>query len=105
MGITQHAIDELGEITFADFSSVEAGNKVAIGDAVVDVESVKTTSSIYSPVAGVLKAFNEKIQDEPGSVNAEGEKIWFWEYEELNDNNELLSETQYQDYCKSLDEH
>ena len=90
----------------SSIQSVDAGQEVAAGEAVADIESVKTTSSIYSPVAGVLKEFNSSIEENPGNVNSEGEKIWFWRFEQVKDNEDLLSEDQYKDYLQTLnDEH
>jgi hypothetical protein len=50
MGITQHAADELTDITYVEMKP--AGTSVSAGGSVGEVESVKTTSEIYAAAAG-----------------------------------------------------
>lgn len=63
VGITKHATDELGDLTFLDFK-VAAGEDVAKGDTFGEVDSVKATSELYAPVAGAVEAINERFSDE-----------------------------------------
>lgn len=62
-GITQHAVDELGDLTFLDYR-VEAGEAVAQGDPFGEVDSVKATSELLAPVSGTVEAINERFQRE-----------------------------------------
>lgn len=63
VGISQHASDELGDLTFLDYR-VAVGDTVAQGDTVGEIDSVKATSEIYAPVAGTVEAINERFQSE-----------------------------------------
>ena len=47
VGITDHAQHELTDVVFVELPAV--GRKVKAGEAVADVESVKTASDIYAP--------------------------------------------------------
>ena len=67
IGITQIAADELTDITFVDLPKV--GTPVAADEAFGEIESVKATSDLYSGVAGVVTAVNDKLNTEPGLVN------------------------------------
>lgn len=67
MGITQFAADELTDITYVDLPAV--GTKLAVGDVVGEVESVKATSEIFSAVAGAVIAVNTALTDHPELVN------------------------------------
>ena len=50
MGITQFAADQLTDVTYAAMKP--AGTGLAAGESVGEVESVKTTSDVYTAVAG-----------------------------------------------------
>lgn len=69
VGISDHAQHELTDVVFVELP--EVGRKVAAGEACAVVESVKTASDIYSPVAGEIVAVNARIVADPGLVNAD----------------------------------
>lgn len=67
MGITQHAADELTDITYIELPDV--GATVGAGDSIGEVESVKATSEIFVAVGGSVFAVNEALSDHPELVN------------------------------------
>jgi glycine cleavage system H protein len=67
IGITRHAVDQLTDITYVEMK--KAGTKVAAGDSVGEVESVKTTSDIYAAAAGEIVEVNQAAADNPSLVN------------------------------------
>ncbi len=67
VGITQFAQEQLGDLTFVELP--EIGIKVAAGDEVATVESVKAASEIYAPVAGEIVEVNAELEDAPELVN------------------------------------
>ncbi len=67
LGITAFAVDQLTDLTFVEMKP--AGTELAAGDAVGEVESVKTTSDIYSGVAGEVIEANADLDANPGLVN------------------------------------
>ncbi|MFW3173118.1 glycine cleavage system protein GcvH [Geodermatophilus sp. CPCC 206100] len=69
VGITDHAQDALGDIVFVQLP--EVGSAVAPGNPIGEVESTKSVSDVYSPVAGVVAAVNEALADAPETVNAD----------------------------------
>lgn len=69
IGITTHAVDQLTDITFVEMKPV--GTKVGAGDSVGEVESVKTTSDIYSGVAGTISEVNSALSDHPELINTD----------------------------------
>ena len=71
MGITDYAQEQLGDIVFVELP--EAGRKVAKGETVIVIESVKAASDVYSPVGGEVTAINEKLEGEPGLINQSAE--------------------------------
>ncbi len=69
IGITHFAQDSLGDIVFVELP--EPGTEVAAGQAVGEVESTKSVSDLYAPVAGTVTARNEGLSDAPDLVNRE----------------------------------
>lgn len=67
VGITDFAQDQLGDVVFVELPAV--GRVVKAGEAVAVVESVKTASDIYSPVAGEVIEVNSSLTDEPEKIN------------------------------------
>lgn len=69
VGITQFAVDQLGDITLVDLP--KEGDLVTKGQRFGTIESVKSVSDLYAPVSGRVIAVNSALKDAPESVNAE----------------------------------
>ena len=69
LGISHFAQDALGDIVFIDLPRV--GATVTIGQQIGEVESTKTTSSIYTPVSGKVVKVNADLKDHPEAVNSD----------------------------------
>jgi glycine cleavage system H protein len=69
VGITDHAQDALGDIVFVQLPAV--GDEVEPGTPMGEVESTKSVSDVYPPVAGVVAAVNEVLTDAPETVNSD----------------------------------
>src|SRR3954471_21396523 len=69
VGITDHAQDALGDFVFVQLPAV--GDEVTPGTPIGEVESTKSVSDVYAPVAGVVAAVNEALTDTPETVNAD----------------------------------
>ncbi|XJS09997.1 glycine cleavage system protein GcvH [Aerococcaceae bacterium WGS1372] len=67
LGITDYAVDQLGDIVYVELPELE--DEFEVGEAFSNVESVKSTSEIYTPVAGVVTKINESLEDEPENMN------------------------------------
>ena len=68
-GITWKAQDMLGELVF--FQPPAVGSTVVKDGAYGEVESVKAVSDLVAPLSGKIVAFNEKVQSEPETINAD----------------------------------
>ena len=69
VGITDHAQDALGDIVFVQLP--EVGEEVTVGTPIGEVESTKSVSDVYAPVAGVVAARNEALEDAPEILNSD----------------------------------
>lgn len=96
IGITDHAQEQLGDIVFVE--APQAGRKVAKGEAVGVVESVKAASDIYAPVAGEIVAGNDALADAPEQVNADAYGSWMFRIKPDNaaDLGQLLDAAAYE---------
>jgi glycine cleavage system H protein len=69
IGITAHATDELGDIVFVELPKI--GSQLEKAAAFGVIESVKTASDLYAPVAGEVIAINDALGSAPEQVNAD----------------------------------
>ena len=67
IGITHHAQESLGDVTFVDLPPT--GSRFAEGDVFGVVESVKAASDLFLPVAGEIALVNETLDASPEQVN------------------------------------
>lgn len=67
LGLTDHAQQELGDITYLELP--EAGDTVTSGEAFGVVESVKAASDVYSPIDGEVIERNDSAVDAPEVIN------------------------------------
>ena len=69
VGITDFAQDALGDIVYVQLP--EVGATTAAGDAVGELESTKSVSDIYAPIAGRVVAVNDALDATPEIVNSD----------------------------------
>lgn len=67
LGVTKFAVEQLTEPTFLELAKL--GKAVKQGDEIGVIESVKSTSSIYAPIAGEVIEVNKAAMDNLALVN------------------------------------
>ena len=98
IGITNHAQESLGDITFVELPTV--GEQFQVGDTFGVVESVKAASDLYMPADGEIVEINESLEDAPECLNEDPyEKGWIIKIRLSNPSqlDELLSAEQYKE--------
>ena len=103
VGISQYAQEQLGDVVFVDVPP--AGRKIAKGESVAVVESVKAASDIYTPASGEVTEGNAALGDAPGDINADPMgKGWIFKIKLGNpaDLDGLMDQAAYDDFVKSL---
>lgn len=102
LGISHFAQDALGDIVFVDLPKPSA--KVTANQAIGEVESTKTTSTIYTPVSGTVTKVNAALADHPETVNADPYGKGWMVVVELSAPKEvdaLMTAEQYEEYLKT----
>ncbi len=69
IGLTDYAQGELGDIVFVELPA--AGTHISAGDVLTTVESVKSVSEVYAPVAGDVVEANAALEDSPDLINSD----------------------------------
>ena len=104
VGITAYAVEQLGDITLVNLD-VKEGDAVTKGGAFGTIESVKTLSDLFSPIAGKIKKLNKALEDKPELVNSDCYAAWMVviEASDTTELDELLEPGPYGDLVKGLD--
>jgi glycine cleavage system H protein len=96
VGITDHAQQQLGDVVFVQLP--EVGTVLAAGEVMGEVESTKSVSELFAPVAGEVTAVNTALDADPGLVNSGPyEDGWMVEVRPSGDTVELLDAAGYRE--------
>jgi glycine cleavage system H protein len=104
VGITDHAQEALGDVVFVELP--EVGTTLAGEEEAGVVESVKAASDIYAPLTGEVIAINERLEDEPETVNSDPYNDgWFYKLQpaDTSELDALLSAQDYAQQCAEED--
>ncbi|MGN1124960.1 MAG: glycine cleavage system protein GcvH [Candidatus Gastranaerophilaceae bacterium] len=101
IGLTDYAIEQLGDIVFLELPEVGANfNK---GDIFATIESVKAASEIYMPISGTIAEINEKAIDTPEILNENNyEEGWLVKVEFTGNDVEISDLLDYNDYKEEV---
>ncbi len=67
VGITDYAQDALGDVVFIELP--EVGTTVKVDESFSEVESTKSVSDVYAPLAGTIVEINTDLGDSPERIN------------------------------------
>ena len=101
IGLTDYAVEQLGDIVFLELPEVGASfNK---GDVFATIESVKAASEIYMPISGTITEINENAVDAPETLNENNyEQGWLVKVEFTGNEIELSDLLEYNDYIEEV---
>ena len=103
VGISHFAQDALGDIVFIDMP--KPGAVVKAGQQIGEVESTKTTSTIYTPVSGTITKVNADLKNHPEVVNSDPYgKGWMVaiDLSSVSEVDTLMTATQYEVFLAGL---
>ncbi len=74
IGVSDYAQSEMGDITYVDMP--DTGDEISAGEEFGALESVKSSSDLYSPVSGTIVETNTEVEDSPELINEDAYKNW-----------------------------
>lgn len=101
IGLTDYAIEQLGDIVFLELPEVD--NEFKKGETFATIESVKAASEIYMPISGKIIEINDSLVETPETLNEDCyEKGWLVKVEATGDILEQNDLMEYEDYKEEL---
>jgi glycine cleavage system H protein len=99
IGITDFAQTSLGDIVFVELPDTDTELEMEAAFGVV--ESIKSVSDLYSPLAGKVTAKNEDIEENPEKINLNAYDAWLIKLEITNPDqlSALLDSSAYEALC------
>lgn len=102
IGITDYAIEQLGDIVFIELP--EVGTEFSKNEVFATIESVKAASEIYMPISGTVIEINEEVVDSPELLNDENyENKWLIKISSSADQVEFADLLDYSDYREEVE--
>lgn len=102
VGLTDYAIEQLGDIVFLELPST--GDEFEKGETFANIESVKAASEIYMPVSGKIVEVNGGLVDAPEKLNEDCyEGGWLVKIQSAAPESEFEDLMTYDDYKSELE--
>lgn len=101
IGLTDYAVEQLGDIVFLELPDVDA--EFHKGEVFATIESVKAASEIYMPITGKIVEVNTAVADNPEILNESPfEKGWLVKIESDSFVADSIDLLEYDDYKEEL---
>jgi glycine cleavage system H protein len=104
VGISEFARSELGEVSYVELPA--ADRKVARGEVVCSIDSLKSASDIYAPLSGTVVGSNKRLAGEAGCALVNNDPLgegWLFALE-MQDPTELAELLDPEGYRRYLEE-
>ena len=102
VGITDYAIEQLGDIVFIELP--EVNTEFSKNEVFATIESVKAASEIYMPISGKVIEINEAVVDSPELLNDETyTDKWLIKIQSDADQVEFADLLDYSDYKEEIE--
>ena len=98
VGISDYAQESLGDVVYVELPAL--GSKFMAGQQCGVVESVKTASDLFIPLAGEVTAVNELLREQPELINELPQETWIFKVKlvDVRPIETLMSQAQYLDF-------
>ena len=100
IGLTDYAVEQLGDIVFVELP--EIGAEFQKDETFATVESVKAASEIYMPAGGKIVAVNEELINSPEKLNEDVWGSWLVKVDCTNWGEDSIGLMEYEDYKESV---
>jgi len=102
IGITDYAQDALGDIVYIDLPEIDS--PIEANSEIAEIESTKATSSVISPVSGMVVQVNDDLSESPEIINEEPYGKGWIAVVEMENTSELDDLMDASDYEKHIEE-
>ncbi len=102
LGITHHAQEMLGDVTFVELP--EVGADLALNDQISVIESSKAASDVYCPVTGTVTEANDALDAQPELINESCYKdgwICKLDIKDASEADNLMTAAQYEKFLEA----
>lgn len=99
IGLTDYAVEQLGDIVFVELP--EVGAEFQKDETFATVESVKAASEIYMPAGGKIVEINEELINSPEKLNEDVWGSWLVKVDCSNWAEDSIGLMEYEDYKES----
>ncbi len=99
IGLTDYAVEQLGDIVFVELP--EIGAEFQKDETFATVESVKAASEIYMPAGGKIVEINEELINSPEKLNEDVWNSWLVKVDCTNWGEDSIGLMEYEDYKES----
>ena len=100
-GITDYAIEQLGDIVFIELPEVDS--EFVKNEVFATIESVKAASEIYMPISGKITEINEEVVNSPELLNDDSyDSKWLVRFTSDAEQVELADLMDYSDYKEEI---
>jgi glycine cleavage system H protein len=103
IGITDYAQNHLSDLVFCGLKA-EMNQSLAKGDLIVEIDSVKASAEVTSPISGKVIETNPSLASSPEVINTDPYgNGWFYKIEVFDpaDLDTLMSSVDYEKYCET----
>mgnify|MGYP002514386130 CR=1 FL=1 len=100
IGLTDYAVEQLGDIVFVELP--EVGAEFQKDETFATVESVKAASEIYMPAGGKIVEVNEELINSPEKLNEDVWGSWLVKVDCPNWGEDSIGLMEYEDYKESV---
>ena len=103
VGISQYAIDELGEVQGMELPPED--EDVIVGDDLGLLEFADDDVTIYTPLSGTIVSVNDDLENTPELIDESPEdKGWLCKIANIDESElaDMMNETSYRKYLRSL---
>jgi glycine cleavage system H protein len=103
IGITDYAQNHLSDLVYCGLKA-EKDKLVSKGELIVEIDSVKASAEVNSPVSGKIIDTNQSLASTPEVINTDPYgNGWFYKVEisNLADLDKLMSAADYEKYCET----
>ncbi len=103
VGISDHAQDSLGDITFIELPAI--GKAVKKGLEAGVIESVKAASDIFSPISGAVESANDTLESAPEAINQDPYNSgWLFTVKNIDKSeiDDLMDAESYEKYLETI---